>query len=62
MKNESLLNCKEKEKMKKNEKRKKTDKPFPTYFTVFNAEQIEGSPLELITANKEQTYEITKIL
>ena len=26
------------------EKEEKLDKPFPTYFTVFNAEQIEGIP------------------
>ncbi len=43
------------------EKEEKLDKPFPTYFTVFNAEQIEGiPPLELITADKEQTYEIAE--
>ena len=43
------------------EKEKQLSKPFPTYFTVFNAEQIEGMPpLELIKADKEQTYEIAE--
>ncbi len=43
------------------EKEERLAKPFPTYFTVFNAEQIEGiPPLELITADKEQTYEIAE--
>ena len=43
------------------EKEERLDKPFPTYFTVFNAEQVEGiPPLNLIKADKEQTYEIAE--
>lgn len=40
---------------------KKLDKPFPTYFTVFNAEQIEGiPPLELKNIDKEQSFIIAE--
>lgn len=43
------------------EKEEKLTTPFPTYFTVFNAEQIEGMPpLNLIKADKGQVFEIVE--
>ena len=43
------------------EKDVKLEKPFPNYFIVFNAEQIEGiPPLEIIKAEKGQITEIAE--
>ena len=43
------------------EKDVKLEKPFPSYFIVFNAEQIEGiPPLEIIKAEKGQITEIAE--
>lgn len=39
----------------------KLDKPVVNYFTVFNAEQIEGiPPLNLLKTDKEQSFEIAE--
>lgn len=42
---------------------KELDKPFPSYFTVFNAEQIEGiPPLEIERLSEARNFEIAELL